>query len=503
MKNTLTHHKYTLFIINLLISLLISNVAIFCRHYSVDDYGAIYNSLGGAVAVASSYRVPIAILYYVIDDVLGWNTTVYQAFFLFLFIIVASVAITLMTLRIGQIIDECDAVKLIIIESAFFLLFENAFFSEWLWFAGGAIQWAASVMCAVIAACIFNDDEKSKTQRCIAGAILLVLGVGSYQLCLVQFMYCFLILKLTKVKGEINKELVLDFLKVSLISVLAFIINVIMTKIAVVLGLTYATPRLSSEKIQPIELVKEIIFAFLRILWTGFDYYPRTLLLGFILIFMILTGRVIAINDHKLNKTLALVLSAMCGIGVMGCACFVEGKVELPPRVFMHFFGAFTCLLVIPLSYERKTKDVIYKCLAIVAVIFVYINIASIQVTSVDASITRALDEDYYGRVYQAIKEYEGSSGEVVTKVGICYDSVPHWKYYNRLNMPVQGDLAVSAKYASFSWLNSMNYYLNSHYEAVEVPEDISNMVLDKNWEEENLKEQLIFENDTVYICAY
>ena len=48
-----------------------------------------------------------------------------------------------------------------------------------------------------------------------------------------------------------------------------------------------------------------------------------------------------------------------------------------------------------------------------------------------------------------------------------------------------------------------MNYYTEQNYMKKEVPEAVEKYFLDKDWNEFNVQEQIIFQGDTVYWCVY
>ena len=49
----------------------------------------------------------------------------------------------------------------------------------------------------------------------------------------------------------------------------------------------------------------------------------------------------------------------------------------------------------------------------------------------------------------------------------------------------------------------AVNYYTGQNYVKKEVPENVKGYFLNKDWNEFNAQEQVIFQGDTVYWCVY
>lgn len=491
-----------LFIGNCFVSMIVFAITIFCKHYSADDYAAIYNSKNGAMGVASSYRLPIAIIYYFVDNILGVNTTIYQSIFIVLLMFVLSFSITLMSYKVLKKLEHKDALTVVLVESGFFILFENAFLAEWLWFAGGALQWGASIFCATCAAILFADEKLNNKNR-IFGALLLVIGVGSYQLCLAQFIYCFLILKGVERRGNIDKKLVVDTLKVSVYCIMSVLVNIILTKIAIYFGFAYENNRVllniaSDEN----GFASQLTNSAKKIFIDGMGYFPKGLLVLVIMIVIGINVINIRLNDCEWNKLFAVLTISLSGVAVTWCAFWFRGDGYIVPRTFIGIFGMYTCFIILPLSYSNKRRK-IDLLTTFISVAFMLVNMVVIEILSVDSAITRVLDEEYYQLVYEEILNYQDKTDIIVDKVSICYDMNPCKKYYDKIHIPVEGDVALSAKYKSWSWLNAMNFYLGTDYETIEMDPEIKEYFTSKDWEYLNLNEQMVFSGDVLYMCAY
>lgn len=108
-------------------------------------------------------------------------------------------------------------------------------------------------------------------------------------------------------------------------------------------------------------------------------------------------------------------------------------------------------------------------------------------------------DENRANYIGEAVREYENSSGNVITKVAFYTDAETLHPYYPNL---YEGDLLISSFYTEWSDITSLNYYLGTNYKRVEQNEKYVEYFLGRNWD--NLsQQQLIFDGDTLHLCVY
>lgn len=108
-------------------------------------------------------------------------------------------------------------------------------------------------------------------------------------------------------------------------------------------------------------------------------------------------------------------------------------------------------------------------------------------------------DENRANYIGEAVREYENSSGNVITKVAFYTDAETLHPYYPNL---YEGDLLISSFYTEWSDITSLNYYLGTNYKRAEQNEKYVEYFLGRNWD--NLsQQQLIFDGDTLHLCVY
>ena len=98
--------------------------------------------------------------------------------------------------------------------------------------------------------------------------------------------------------------------------------------------------------------------------------------------------------------------------------------------------------------------------------------------------------------------QYQEETGITVTKVGAVNDSSP--VYYNPGVDYVNHDLNIRAMTVAWGWSNLLNFYCQTNYTIVTVPDNIYNTYFaGKNWNTLNLDEQAVFVDDTLYLAMY
>lgn len=493
-------NKKRLFLLNLFFSILAFGSAIFCGFFSADDYSAIF-SMSGYKGVASSYRVPIAIVYYIVHNLLNYNTSLKAKYLILILLIIEAYVVTELSNMVFYSLKSKDIRILVIVNGSFIFMFENAFFAEWLWFAGGAIQWGIGIltMCLATKSLFFHRN----TFGFCAALVWMIVSTGSYQMCLVFFLYCFLISIIVDEHGNISKKVFSNALKCFGVCILSVVANVVLTKIVLFCGLVSHERREYSARISPIEFFNQSISGLKVIFYDGGGYYPRGFLIAIVIFLICTLAYSIKSNKDRLSKAVAVCSVALIGLVTVHMAFLMQGIVYIVPRVVITEMGIISVFIIIPLSYEKLNDFINIKMIMGLLIVIICVSALSAQLIITDASITKALDNEYYQRVYARICKYEEETGIEIRKVGVIYDQYPIYKYYSVLNHPVLGDASLGAMYTDWSNVNAMNYYLDTEFIKINVSEEIKKQFESKNWDSENLDEQLLFINDELYICAY
>ena len=125
------------------------------------------------------------------------------------------------------------------------------------------------------------------------------------------------------------------------------------------------------------------------------------------------------------------------------------------------------------------------------------------EVVHYEASLQTNILEEYEAHVlFSHIKEYEKKENTKISYIGFCQDS-KSMPRYKEIDITPYDELYKKAYVVSWADVFAVNYYTEQNYMKKEVPEAVEKYFLDKDWNEFNVQEQIIFQGDTVYWCVY
>ena len=231
-----------------------------------------------------------------------------------------------------------------------------------------------------------------------------------------------------------------------------------------------------------------------------FGYYPKMLIAIDILITTLL---VVNLEKNKpVNSLIKYYFLLLIIIIACICPAFLQKNISLSARM-INCIGAiigisliYICYIITKKENQNKIATIIVLALSIIMFcinIFDYYNIAYMN------QITMKEEEKYINEINEVMIEYEKENGITLKKAMIfadknykeTYDNLPSNTFNSR------GILTV------YSRIYCLNYYTGrSLEEELPTKEKYDKYFKDKDWNEFN-KEQVQFEDDTVYICIY
>ena len=182
----------------------------------------------------------------------------------------------------------------------------------------------------------------------------------------------------------------------------------------------------------------------------------------------------IAVWGYALSRTL-MAVGAMMGISLLYITSTLNDKKEKIPT--------------------RRTKTVLIS----ICVIFYFIfNVINNGVNSYEHLKAFRIDEEVGKKISKLVNDYEESSGKEITKFSYCYDIEVqvYESEIKNLGALTERKFAVPIK-------ESLNYYCNKKLQYVIFPDELYYNNFDgKNYTEFS-EEQIIFVEDTLYMCVY
>lgn len=496
----------SIFILNFLISLAVCILFVGNEHFSTDDYYYIYYAADAPKVVASSYRNSAALGYFVLNALhINWveSQTILGIFFIF----ILSWCITKIFIRINTAINKDENLAIaVLLDIGVVLLFENAFLSEWLWFAEAYIQWALAVLGVTLAALYIGNEYLTNVQW-IFGSFWLFIAAGGYQPALAQYVYIVMLLIFINNNGKLNVKSIAHIFKAAISGCAAILGNIFLTKLLTNYNILYEGSRMSMCNLDMMKSLKDF-FRAQKIIWVdGLSVAPKGILILTLILFLILLVLCAVLRKADVLEFVYVLVLLISGQCIIYASQIMQGFVWCAIRVILPSFGMYTVLITLICYYLVQNIDAdkwILNITSVMAAGFLVINSWCVNNAALNTLKTNALDKEYMHSIAVKIQDYETENNIKVTKAGFCGDANIIGKYYNHLNdYPAYSECFEKAVFREWSDINALQFYTNQRFERVEVPEEIRNSFSQMNWNQMHLEQQIQFIDDCVYICVY
>ena len=488
-----------LFVFNLLFVAIAFGGFVFCKHYSSDDFYCFYNQRGEAYAVTYySYRVVLGAIYYVLN-LIGFNVVKYQVVMGICMLLCFSGAVTLTTMMISELVDTRDNTWIFAVNIGSLMLIINVFVSEWIWFALAYLQWGLSILFAVISAIFIMKPGK----KCyIFSMLCLIIVAGCYQNVLSTYVFLVMTFIYIKEKGCITKKSIIKTVQAAIASVVAIMVNVLLTKILIRFGFGGNASRVYIELNDYIKKLFMVLKDEILVLKNGKGLLPEYILIIFFIMYIVALSAYL-ISQREKKKIIFLIIIIGAGNLVRWLPLFMQGNVYQPARMLVPFMGNFVVLHFLLLSYIKNKR--IYAII-IMSLILLGINFVGIQVNTIDCIKTVAIQENEMFTIKLYIEDYEKKNNIQINKVIIAGDEDPTYKYYSMLlNKKYNGEMATRSLLVSWSDLEILKFYTGRQFEKIEKEKcDFQNYFEKKDYSYFLPASQIKFLDDgTAFIYVY
>lgn len=488
---------------NLMVSFMAMSTFVFSKHFAVDDYWAyVQQEESIHFNIESNLRPVSSLLLYVLN-IIGINIVDRQEFFGFILLLVFAWAVTRITLEIVSLFDNANSIsRLAFINSGSLVLLFNASISEYLCYTGTYPSWILSILGLTYAA-IYIGKEERVTKNWILGTITLTVVAGSYQTFISQYAYIVMAILFIRNEGKITRKSILAVLRAAAAAFVAMGINWGIVKLLINIGIVGTNSRMDISISKLPELVMAILGAQKSIWIEGMGMYPNGSL-GIILILMMVLLAVMVYRKNKLGGGIFAILVLISGQCVMYMAQIMQGYIRATNRGMMPIFGMYTVGIWILCYYagEKEWKKIRKIGIPIMG-IFLFFSIYKINEVAVDTIKTNTVSRCYIDEINRRICNYEQQKGIEVTKIGFCSDEYISYRYYDFIETSAYGDMCANPFLAEWSDINSIYYYTGRNFARVEVPEEVVEYYGSRNWDEADWDEQLVFDDDTVFVCVF
>ncbi len=206
-------------------------------------------------------------------------------------------------------------------------------------------------------------------------------------------------------------------------------------------------------------------------------------------------------QKEKIHKFLYVFTVVIGCIVLLYSIPFISEKFYYPPRMAFVYFLVQGLVIIIYSSLEHKEKrDLLQKALPVICLGYVFIFVVIDHFIVIDRYKSNMLDKEYAKQVVAEIEKYEHLKNIEVTKIAIKTDAYSKAVYpgvtfaYEQINERTVNVVPTTA-------INALG---GRNLQKVEMDEGIYNSYFaDKDWDNIDLNEQMVFDGDTVYLCVY
>ena len=461
------------------------------QHFSIDSYGIVDNIHTHFDALISSYRYFGAFLFY-FWTFFGHNPIINSLPDTIFYIILVALSNTAITKFICSKFGDTSKCLTLIINTSIILSFFNVWFCNYLNFSECIFFSAVSIFLCYLSLMIFFSKELPRIIRLtISGFLLICITAVIQQFLIVFIVYSILLTSITihnsdyKAKTIIWKYISLLLFIISC-SVIYFLIGVIILKIF------HFTPNSRVALDFNVILNNLKYFAFNQhsyLKGRGFFNTEILTVCYLVVIAIWIISFVYYIKKHKFNaKAVFLLISYIAAYA----SSFGMGLISTS-RSHRTMFGLFSVFALFSIGSILLMNNKITKRILCVVLLVVYgLSVFKTVEMSINQYKGNTTEKVYANLYLSEINAYEKSTGNTVKNIEICTD-----KHCDT----AKGESALTVKYA-FEPL--MKYISNRDFIVKNLTDNqIKKEFENKDWNEYNPNEQMIFNGDTLYLCVY
>ena len=416
----------------------------------------------------------------------------------FIGIIFIGTAIYTISKIFEKLIKPKSQILKISITLASFILILNQFTLEYLLFPESAVM-CFGLFLNVLAVKIMIENPKHKYLKIF---ILLFLAGISYQglfnIFPILAMTTYLVKEITEDKPykEKEKEFFIEMIKLAIIVMLALLICMGIIKIGTTMLNSKQDRRMHLISFEAVQLRGETVREYLNELWNEcMAMLPKhtntiTLIISFILLLINRTKK-----EYIMQYILMIfIVFLICIIPMFLFNTGVCGRTNVP---LMMLWGTSLIILLAQASISPRNK--INNIIYIFTIISFIINSIFIMQNITEHIAANRVDENTGKTISYLMKKYEEETGKTITKFSFTYDRHP--QQYAVGIKPMQ---SLTERKFACSWCikEALDYYCNKNLKSIAMSMNVKEKFKNEDYKEFT-EEQLIFDEDTLYMIIY
>ncbi len=249
--------------------------------------------------------------------------------------------------------------------------------------------------------------------------------------------------------------------------------------------------------------LNKAIYALYEAYTHSYGLFPR---FSYLILFILLAflSLILIVKKQDVNGILNLFMIVSV-VNILPIAPIIVSSGWGCPRILYPLASGVAILIVNYYTNIQDENDTsswysvkrIFFALAALLLIFEYKAFISIYTDKYRANYA---DKTRILEIGEAIKEYEASTGNIITTVAFYCDANHDEQYYSDLNS--YSDLVVSSFHNWDSQLAALNYYLGTNYKRIGADAGYEVYFANFDWHCYSPM-QMVFDNDTLHYCVY
>lgn len=466
-------------------------------HFSVDSYAIIYDNLGMQYLMQGRM---VTYFLNLIFNKLNINPTLNQQIFSVYLIISIAVSSTILFSIISKYLQSLKFSQWILVNISIILSFINVFLLEWFLYPEITFFLGTGLVSTVAAIYILNKGNR--IINIIGSFLFLMISMGIYQANLGIFIIYSLVICLIKNKMNLNIVSLKESFIILFIGFFNSVLNVLLLKLAIVLGIAVKGDRAPSFNFEVIKTNIEGVLRVQKSIWNNaYNFLPKysVSIFGIVLFFML--GYLLRKNKYCKKNIAYFICVIVINYLIIFAPHLFTSNLWLAQRTIVGFF-MFLSSIIILVMFNCKNNNKMEKALLVISSTFLIVNYIQIHNIGINHMKSNRLDQEYASMINQEIEKYENQNNIKVKYIAAENDTKPTYNYKN-IGYSIY-DTNIRAFITPWANVNMINYFSGKNY--IKVPMDSTiyeKYFKGKNWNEFSKDEQFIFVGDTLYLILY
>lgn len=493
--------QLVLFAIHFVIMLLVYG-RLLQPHYSPDFFSVHVNGASELPHHIRNGRILYGLILCVVEY-LGLGVTTYTTAYTLLFMCVASYCIMRVCTVLCNMANCDDIKKAIAVSLALLCSVINISMTEWFLFVECMLMYSLALFFSTEGAMVFAQRQLSLLKKLLISFVAVLISVNCYQAALSWYFTLSLLFVLMRREWKFNKATLVECVAAMMIAAVNSVLNQLIVRIAATSPYVGYMGRHATLSVADVfaNIVKSIPIQ-LRFLHSGLSLMPRYFLFAAFCLGVVMVSIAVYQKyrcESWVDKLILLALLLCAGYVFVYLPHFVSSYMDIAPRSVLGIFMLLGVILALALLWgNRWIRWSVMGC----AVIVLVVTHLSVSHIIDDHLLTSQRDYAEAQNIIYAIDEYEQKSGETISEICVIKDAQPSY-YYPEVTTGVK-DINLRQIYIDWEQVNILTVLSGRPFvhKYVSAEEEYA-IVQGRNWDGQNLAEQLVFDGMTLYIIAY